>query len=657
MKKTLIPVLFLSSIIMLANEENSIKTKVGLSDNLTRNKNTFSYDTSINLNLKANDIIKLEFDLGSGRKNILKSDNLNNELKDKEKKSRDLNIKLGAYVDYKKDDMSYKVDIIKNISPLGYLESNRENKNNTTGNLIINGNVKGTFKGIGINTNLNLKTNGLYENNDEDAYFKFNYDINKKFNEKYTLSSNYNFDIDLDLLTRPYKPLEREEDDIPETMVNQYVTKFNNKFNLSLLQKRESKNDEIKYGFSLDDKTNLASKEKSGKIDIANSNTNISLDFGYNNYLKFKNGHKLTFNNTLMNKINIFSEATKSRNFAPDDRKTYVAFRPTLDSKVIYDYNKNSLSSSVNLGLNYYPSINVNERVLVRPNKLNHNLEINLNSNISYEKDKHNFKFDTKNKFVTKFYENSLTLNFNNEINGSYSLKFLDDGIFNTTLRNVLNLNTKANGKMLDGIDEKFEWKSNVSKNIFRNDKHSLDNVSHFEYINSSNYLFEYKTVKKLGESEGRRKIEISQREDLNKLYLDTEFKHKYKVLNNLDINSSIKNTFELDMLMVKPERIQYNMYKLPSDKSRLITSDSYKKVINIGGKIEIEPSINVNYEVIKNLILNGGLKTNIVFERNILDKVDDSDRVDNGLYSYADKNFGFKKFIPKAILGLEYKW
>lgn len=662
MKKSLISLIFISSILNYASE-NSIKTDFDLSNTTKKEENFFSYSTSTNLKLKPHKMVELELGLKSSRENLLKSDIDNKSLKKSNRKNHDLGIKLGASFNHSIDKLNIKASIVQYIPTAkkltnndGYIYEMIEGDNkNSTANTLINFGTTGSYNGINILTNINYKASNFFDYTVDESYLKFNYDINKDINEKYKIGSNFDFNLDLDLMNRRYKPLEKEEDDIPETMVNNYVTQIKNKFNLYLIQTRKEKNDKIKYNFNIDNIANLSRRDIAGDIIVSNNVLNTGFEMSYIKDLNF-NEHKISLNNMIAPSFKIFSDYTRSSNEVPDKYDLYFAFEPKLNSSIDYSFNKNGLSNNTSFNLSYYPSIAVNNYIIAKDNKINHTIKANLNSKLSYIKGIHNLTLDTSNDLSTLFYDTYKRLNLSTNLSANYILSIENDK-FTISLKNAIKTNTKANIDLFDTLKYNFDLSTKLEKLILDKHKHKLSNDTKLSYSHSSEYLFEHKTIRDINSVEGKLKTNLNQRESLNKFIAENELKYSYDLLSNLKLLSNLLTTFELDTLVVKTEKVSSSIYEIPKGKEKLKVADSYNRPVNIGGNIVIEPSMSIEYNPINTLKLIAGISAKIKFDRNILDKVDDKNRVDNKTYDYADKNFEFKQFTPKLKLGLEYKW
>lgn len=649
-------IILLSTLIGVLSFSNDSTLETKFNFELENGKdNKAKYDiNAIKLNLELFKDVNLKFDLRSSRKNILESDLYDKSISYDKRRSHDIMTKI---------DFNYNREIEKDLNAnfqlLHYIGNilhntdqryeyvNGEEKEDL-GNTLIKGGIKGKYKETDLEATLAYKSKNLYRFDNNESYLKLDTKFSKTLNDNLDLSGKYRFNIDLDMLTRKMtlENLAKDEEELIESMLNKYVTKLTNDLNLEAKYKvREDL--QFKYSLDLNIKNLLGKQESAKSYEIYDNRYNLSLKLGVNNKLG-----DFEFENTLDNKfefrnIGVFDDyREKERGSLAIKNKVY---KPTLDSKVKYTYNKDKLNLVTNLGFNYSPELVFSPYVVTTEN-MKHNLGTSLGLELKY--DNLTVKFDNKLNGLFQKLE-SRPLKFTSNLSVNYSKDLLDNLKLSTSLKNTLTLNNRQIDNKLNEMklkttaDLKLDYK--ILSNLSFSNKLSYEGQS--LYTNVFNY---YSNPKKVNKNESFGKLVY--RYKVNSLEFNSLLEYTHELNKDITLKYGADFDAKLDLLQVKEGYVSTDTR--PEEGQELVrTSNNYENYVNVGGHIKPGASIALNYKILNNLELNSGLKSSLVFERKVINKLEKENSLDNDLYGPIDKNFGFKKVATKLDLGLKYSW
>lgn len=579
---------------------------------------------NLKLDLNINPIKDLDIDLSlnSKRDNVYKSD-YNEE---KKEKSHDL---VGKF------NISYSKEILNNLkinskftyylgNPFDkynqeYIE-NDEKKEDVNNNYIYL-QLLGDINGINSDISMEYKSKNIYSFDNNESYFKLNTKLNKdKFNFL------YNFNIDLDLLNRKFSPLTiDEEDEIAEHFQNKYITKINQELNTNY-----EKNNFL-VDFNLKNTNYLAKREKTDKnYIISQYDLNPSLKLGYN-YEKIG----IKFTPYLKQDINL-SYTSIENDFGENKNFLNAEYLPFIGFELGYKNNVSNVDIDLKSNLEYSPSIVFSPYVISKDN-INSNINANFDFLLKYDK----LNVSLKNEIKSTFNGNKINKINTNLIYDINYEKNINDLTIYSKIHNKLNINTRKNSTKIDNL------KNNLSLTLSTNyEKNNLVQNNELKYENNLEYDYVIDTYN------NKEKGRFYLKENLNSIILNNDLLYKFN-FDKFDILTGINISSKLDTLVVTDDKIELKK----DDKFYLIPSNSLVTNINVGGNIKILPSVGIDFKLLDNLTLKSNLGIGVLFEKNILNKVDDKNRIDNKLYSNIDKDFKFKNILTELKMLIKYEW
>lgn len=706
MKKIMLFISLLSSYSLLAETEAILKTGLEINPEFApvyenKDKNIYGKDISHNktgYNLKLLDLnidikdkgLSLGTQIKSQRNNITLNDwdgDTTDTSYDKETrvKNHDLGIKLNAkYISPEffglksTTELKYYVDnlvnnrkIDKNTNIVTDLETPAEfieddGSKERLGNTIIKSALNGKFLNkVNVNADVEYKANQLVRFDKDTSHLKTNLRLSGNPTEDVKVEGKYSLNYDLNFANTKFDPLTAKLDEFPDYLGGNYV---------DLIRQEVGSKITTKFG----ETDNFVTIIKTG-IDTfvqGGENKNEPIRSIYN---KFSPILAFSFEKKLGNNIVLKPEFNNKIDFR------HTVFYPQTEKQILQYDTWFGYNPEFNLGFTYgNDNINYSGKVGYEPS-------ITVYPFVTLMDDiKHTYK-------VQNLLEGKYIFNENTNINGSFEanvdLPIMHGAIqpINTKLYANLNLvhkfnesldlNTNINNKLdlisdkqvLDlnkfteelGIDTTVNYKVFENKNDKLNliSKLGLESKTQFNYFvkgdikKSNDKQVDNHPAKKIVYLEGRA-IPL---ESLNVIKFDNTLNYENVLSENLKLFGGLDVNAKLEFLALRDQRL--HNYKnreqdRPINKVNLVVSDYRKVNWNVGGNITINPNIKVEYKPTNKLTLIGGLNTKVVFEREIVNKINSfKGRADHGTYGWADKDFGFKKFIPGFSFNLEYKW
>lgn len=691
----------------LANEA-TISSGIKLEPNFTPRKSDESKDIkssdfdytktsyeveALNLNVNLND---LGLKLGA----IVRSSRLDSKINDwdgdkevdltKKQKNHDLAAKL--FAEYTKSDiygltsttkLTYYLDDItaKRTSKDGVITEQgsisaykKETEEEVLGNVLLDTNLKGKFNltNTDVDASLKYKANQLDRFDKDEAYLKTNIDLKQDFTENLKGSFKHNFDYDLDFSSKIFDPETTTLTEYPDFFNRNYVEKRNQNIESTL----GYTNNDLKYGLNtkLDIESYLVRGEylKSAPrvlYDTYEPSITLSVEKSLNSEFKLRP--------EIVNDFKI-----REAIFMPQTEENYVnkfrwaAYMPKL--KLAYEYDsKNGEENTLKTSGNIYYGMDMTLEPFTTKSKhfrhiygfenkteLKHkfdeklSLEGNLDTNLrapilNGELNPINFKFNvnTKLKYIL---DDKTTLNA--ELDNKTSIKsiyrILNPDNFTEELKLSLGGEYKFfETKVEDKIKEKLTLSSKLEERIKIGFEYYLEDIEKL----ATDSLVDSEYNKKIVYSMNSAPLYIE-----NTLSLNTALNYEKEVNDKLKITSGAKLNANLDLLALRIEKLyHYKSFEkdLEEGKVKPEVMDYRNFRVNVGGKIEFIPEITFDYNVLNNLNVKTKLASKLEFSREVISKIKDSKRPDNGLYAPIDKEFKFRKLVPSIELGIEYKW
>lgn len=693
-KKLILILSFLSSVTLNYSMSGELNTNGNIDFNLKSNEKekTFSFDkasynlTLLDLKLKDNNY---GFNFGtvikSSRNNILLND-YGNEKLHKEDKSLDHDLQAKFFVDYDKkfDKFNIKTGINYYLENFLIYKIRDENGNIITDNRANFEYVDGDKKYIGGDVNLNFAIGynvtdtmkfdfftEYYANKFIDfktgfPYFKFSTGL--KDNE---YEINYNFNLNLRSLFNPYVEEKENEDDENYAFLDNYVTRYRQQLDAKY------ENNGLKTGLELKEHGYIiGGTDKKDQVQIYNHriflNTNLSKENKVGNF---------TFNNSF-NTENKF-ETVKYEN--TQKYELWSLLQPEYEFSVKYDTKIHDFNISPNAKYNVSLILPLTKDIFDINYLVNkHKLELNLET--KYQHDNFGAKLQLDNNATMTMIKDkfaNVEANFNQKLETKYTKDKLKLSSIFSNQTYLKTINDVQQRMYLDKSTNKNELSVKVNYDILPN--LSFENETSAKYLVENNHILnggniEYVPFKEIlnkdTDSEptnDKIKKEFNYdklygREftvDKNRIlfiqkYLNTSNIEYKKNFDKLELTSNLKLLMELDTIALTKEKAAKERNQgedLEEMRIPLLTSTPEKINTNIGGKIELDPSTKLKYNFNDNLNLELKTALSILFEKKVINQINDSKRTDNGLYGPQDKEFKLRKITPSFNISLNYVW
>lgn len=552
--------------------------------------------------------------------------------------------------------------------PSEYIED--DGSKERSGNVILSEKLTGKIKGT--NTELDLgiayKANQLYRFDKDESYLKMNANVKSKLTDNNSLEFNYTYDQDLNLSSKKYKGTSEKLNEYPDFIENKYVDLIKQTASLKSNNKLE-KDVDLNLALELETKHLLISESNSPKQvyvswDKLDPKIKIELVKKLNSYLSAK----LNVDN------NFRIGLTNYREDVPLKDDVWAAYVPEYTVGLLYNQKldgelEREYSNDFNFG--YNPNITVSPFVTQSKN-IKHKVILKDKFSVKHEIIK-GIKLSASG---SADFEIPVSRGFNENINSNLTAKVGVDAKVDDKTSVTASLEdkfqTKSEQKILnpDDLSNAITFITKVDRKILKDEKQDLNFVSDFNVSSKTSYEYytenEPKVVaeKEVGSNE-KNKFEkpegfyrgyASPIVSINTISLKNKISYENKLKSNLKLVAEGQVNAEIKTLYLKTKKLA-NITKVDDDKMIPLLSSYRETNVNVGGKLEFVPSVRIEYSPLDKLSLTAGLKTVLIFERNVVNKINDENRVDNGQYAEIDKNFKFKSLVPTVSLGLEYKW
>lgn len=609
-------------------KENKISHKLVLGD--------LKYEINKNIKFNAKFITQ--------RDNIYMSDNNNFSFKKNERYNHDIMGKLNLNLKYDiskelkvKGDVTYYLDdFSKEHDKFEYLDGNEKAN---LGDIILNSSIEGKKEKLEYEVGAEYKSRNLFLFNNKESYFKFDTKVSSKFleNDDLKLESSYSFFVDLDLINRPFDPLNTDFDEFPDYMAGDRVTYLKNDLKLLTDYKENEISLELNH-YAFLTQSDLKSKYKT-MYNVSDINLKYLREF------KFKEDLKLS--GYLENKFQIkdaYYIADEGRN---NVRELSADYHPKLGLSL--NYGKSELS------LSYGPSF------LIAPDTSTSSMiphEFELTNKVDYSNEKLKVKNNTKIEYrYRRATEEGYPAKVNNFLDLNYKDKIRDNLSYELGFKNLIDLNTQKKLKFVDKLNIQnklsFKLKYNILKDLDLTTELTAKNLEDF------NYVLRTKN-KKLDNSDANESYGtfiLTAMENI--LSLNTDLSYKKELNEKLTLNTGLDFDLSLETLLLRSEK----MYSYTSnsenteEKIEPLLSDDIHKRFNVGGKVESNVKLGIEYKILKGLSFNALGSLGVKLEKKVIDKVVDEYRPDKGQYARIDKDFKYKGTNLGIKLGIKYEW
>lgn len=677
MKKYKLLLLTLISIntFALSGEINTgISFKTNISRNYDINKDYLKFEsTNLNLNLydlklKINNNFDIFTKFRTQRKDITISDLDNSDIDKDKREYHDIMPKIGVNMNFDiYDKLKSKTSLIYYIDDFWNTRNKKKglvydeyksvyidgNEKEALGNIIINQKFNGSIKDVKFDFEAEYKANQLRRFNKDKSYFKIETSSSGKINDNLELSGKYNFNIDLNLMSKPFDPLKVDFDEFPDYLTGDYVTYYKQDGELKL-DYTFSKNNTLISKFNFD---HFAFYSRSNTYDSRYKTfydaVDPSISLGIKSEVLNKENNTINLTNTLISEINYRNSIYKGQDGRNDRVEKSLALSPKISTNINHIYNKDTISSNLEVEFIYSPKFLVLPYITTTSNMV-HTIEENLNYNFKYTLSNTNkFELDMKNKFKEVLEYNEVPkINIDSNFDLKYENKINDKLEVKTLIQQKLIANTHKKMR-LDKLSEKFKLQNTTIYSIFDNLKYE----NNFEFSNNSNFNYVLRTSSKPKDKESSKKYGVFVRTDMiNSLSLGNKLVFDKKI-NNVILKPGIAINLKLDFLNLRNEKLYNYTRDIENYKETPILDTELKSKTNIGGKIEIIPNFEIIYTPIEKLEIKSNIGLSTLFERKVINIIDNEDRPDNKFYGAIDKKFDFRAIIPNLDINLKYSW
>ncbi len=706
MKKIMLIASLLSCYNLIAQTDASIKTGIELNPEFAprlenQEKNIYASDFTfdkLGYNLKLLDLninmkdygLTLGTTVKSQRNNIMLNDwdgDTTDKSYDKDTRVRnhDLGIKLSAkytspefYGLKSTTEFKYYVDDLVNSrsinkdskqiedteKPAEFIED--DGAKERLGNTIIRSDLNGKLLDkVDLDANIEYKANQLVRFDKDASHIKTNLKVSTNPTENIKLEGKYSLNYDLNFSNTKFNPLTAKLDEFPDYLGGNYVDLIRQEIGSRVTTKLGDKSNFVTIIKSGIDTFIQGGENKTEPVRSIYNKFSPVLGFSYEKNLGNGIVLKPEFNNKIDFRHTVFYPQTERQILQYD---TWFGYNPEFNLGLVYGNDNLNYTGKVGYepSITVYPFVTLTDDIkhtyrlqnlLEGQYKLNDktNLSGNIEANVDLP-----IMHGALQPINTKLYA---TLKLTHKFNDKLDLE--------TNVNNKLDLTSDKQVLDLNKFTEEFTIDSTLNYKVFENKKEKLDLTSKLglESKTQFNYFVKGDTKKA-----GDKKVDVHPTkkifylegksvplESLNTIKLENKLTYENILSDNLKLLGGLDLNAKLEFLALRDQRL--HNYKnreqdRPVNKTNLLTSDYRNVNWNVGGNITINPNVKIEYKPTSKLTVTGGLNTKLVFEREIVNKINNfKGRPDHGTYGWADKNFGFKKFVPGFSLNLEYRW
>ncbi|WP_156299655.1 hypothetical protein [Streptobacillus canis] len=548
--------------------------------------------------------------------------------------------------------------------PAEYVEKiDNEVKRNALGNMVFKTSISGEVKEskTKLDTSVEYKANQFARFDKDESYFKTNLKVDQELG-KLNLGFSHNLNYDLHFGSKPFNTFTTDLTVYPDFMAGNYVDRLIQDTNASISYDLDG----YKLGSKLKVETDsffVGGENKTQKVDTVydeiKPNLNISVEKEIVEGLKIKP--------ELVNTLE-FRTARYSRVKVKDK---WASYKPELNLGLEYNkkFGESNIENITKLGygpkMTILPFITKGSHLLHETslnNKLsgkyvlNKNTTINGKSNIDLKLSVLNkslkpvdFKFDVEGDVEHKFNDK---LSLIAKVSNKFTIKSQNKVLNPDNFTNIFNASLETKYKHIDKEKEKLSVNSKLSNDL----------TAVFDYY-----------IEPEAKHAGRNSVEIEYKPQLaylrgeslptvlrNLISLNSNIEYEKELKENLRLKTGLEINTKLDLFALRSIKMYH--YKnqdaeLKENQEKPRLSDYRNTIFNLGGAIDLKPSISLEYDILKNLKLSAALDTTVLFEKKVFNKIVDNKRPDDGLYGPIDKKIEFKKLVPNVSLGLSYTW
>lgn len=561
--------------------------------------------------------------------------------------------------------INHDTDVVQDLErPAEYAETvDGKTERNALGNMIFKTSISGEVKDTKtkLDTSIEYKANQFGRFDKDESYFKTNLKVDQELGKlKFNLGHNLNYDLHFS--SKPFDTFTTDLSVYPDFMTGNYVDRLKQNANAGISYDLDGYNLESKLNVDVDSFF-VGGENKTQKVDTVydeiKPELSISVEKEIIKGLKIKP--------SLLNTLE-FRVARYSRIKAKD---RWASYKPEFNLGLTYnkEFGEHNLESETTLG--YGPKLTIlpfvtkgshllhetslvsklnGKYILSKATTLNGKSDIDLKLSVINKTLKPvDFKFNIEGNIEHKFNDK---LSLIAKLSNKFIIKSQKEVLNPDNFTNVFNVSLETKYKLIDKEKEKLDITSKLSHDlnavfdyyIEPEEKHAGVNKVEIEYKPQLAYL--------RGES-----LPTALR---NLTTLSTNVAYEKELKENLRLKTGVDVSAKLDLFVLRAIKMYH--YKdqereLKQGEQKPEVSDYRNTKVNVGGLVELKPNVSLEYDILKNLKLNAGVDTIILFERKVFNKIVDDTRPDDGLYGPIDKKFEFKKLVPKVSLGLNYTW
>jgi len=562
-------------------------------------------------------------------------------------------LKSKSKIEYYPDKDMFKKD---NKTVSEYVEDEQKQ---IAGNILFDTNLSGKInKKVNFDANIKYKANQLDTFDKDESYFKYDVKADGDVNDKFNLSGKYDFTCDLNFGSKPFDTFKTELPEYPDFWDKNYVKRIEHNLNFETTYKVDKKTN-LKFSFD-NNMLHYFQKGSNEKTKVRNIYSLITPNVKFAYEKELNNGLKLGPELEVESQIREAKFYTKDSKPMPN-KGMWANLKQGLNLKL--DYDKDGIKYEGRYGYRFDLTT---QPFLTNLKNAKHNLKSETKLSVKKE-------FNKNTKLEGKI-ENKFEIPIVHRYLGVTNTKFNADIKVNHKINDKLNLEFAAKNKLDLTSEKTVIGADNYTENLKLNATLNYDPIKNLSLKTTLGFENKMKFNVNLNQDRkevGKANITIHRKHTpfifngksdfqyiINRFTANTTLSYEKKLNDKLTIKPSVDLNTKLELFALRNNVLTtYGLNKKASNLVKPEISDYRNIKYNVGGSIELNPSIELKYKFIEKLMLSTSFGTKLKFERKVINPIQEDGRPDKNSFDYIEKSFGFRSLSPTVKLNLEYRW
>ena len=449
------------------------------------------------------------------------------------------------------------------------------------------------------------------------------------------------FTCDLNFGSKPFDTFKTELPEYPDFWDKNYVKKIEHNLNFESTYKVDKKTN-LKFSFD-NNMLHYFQKGSNEKTKVRNIYSLITPNVKFAYEKELNNGLKLG------PELEVESQIRKAKFYTSDsklmpNKGMWANLKQGLNLKL--DYDKDGIKYEGRYGYRFDLTT---QPFLTNLKNAKHNLKSETKLSVKKE-------FNKNTKLEGKI-ENKFEIPIVHRYLGVTNTKFNADIKVNHKINDKLNLEFAAKNKLDLTSEKTVIGADNYTENLKLNATLNYDPIKNLNLKTTLGFENKMKFNVNLNQDRkevGKANITIHRKHTpfifngksdfqyiINRFTANTTLSYEKKLNDKLTIKPSVDLNTKLELFALRNNVLTtYGLNKKASNLVKPEISDYRNIKYNVGGSIELNPSIELKYKFIEKLILSTSFGTKLKFERKVINPIQKEGRPDKNSFDYIEKKF-----------------